>query len=253
MLKMPKRCIYCGDTERTLEHVFGNWLRKVIPDRHQHGFHQTVRYSTIQGEKIATFREGAAARPGSNLSRKIRLVCSSCNNVWMSKIQNEARPYLIELISGSWDSLDTEVAVKISTWATMVTINLEFLDLRTAGITNEQRNSFYENKMPFENTQVFIGRYQGTEDDGAFYHSCLGTADRSALAQVSSINLGKLNIVVFTATHSSFLPPIAGLGMVMNLNRIWPLPVNPTSPTNFIQGPQDVFNAWMAFRNAGVT
>lgn len=81
-------CMFCNHIKLSKEHLFGSWVRKVIPydlNTKEHTNHTITTYNE-DGEPF--IRKGAFANSGSVLSRTTKVVCSTCNNTWMSQIEN---------------------------------------------------------------------------------------------------------------------------------------------------------------------
>jgi hypothetical protein len=66
-------------------------------------------------------------RTGDPLNANVRVVCSNCNNGWMSQIQKNAKPHLIPLFKGESVWLDKKTQAAIATWAMMSTITAEHI------------------------------------------------------------------------------------------------------------------------------
>jgi hypothetical protein len=155
--QMPQqagRCIFCGKRGLTKEHIWPDWLRKVLgPSMSSSHF-----YSTSGMGRRRTFTN----RTGSIQSRKLRIVCEVCNNGRMSRLQNNAKARLIPLIRGHHISL-TEADHKIlAAWSMMFTMVVEFLDPTTLATTQRERMEF--SRIPAPN-DILSG---GINQNGGF-------------------------------------------------------------------------------------
>ena len=90
---MARKCIFCG-TEGNLskEHLWPDWLSKLYlrKDSESHTFGSK---SYLNKKEV---RDGTYSRPGHLFSLKNRVVCVTCNNGWMSRVEEETKPILLE-------------------------------------------------------------------------------------------------------------------------------------------------------------
>jgi hypothetical protein len=95
-------CIFCGNRPLTKEHILGQWVL-------EHVSRTTNKYQfgkVILGKKQKDTTEHSRMRTGDPLNANVRVVCSNCNNRWMSQIQENAKPHLIPLFKGESVWLD---------------------------------------------------------------------------------------------------------------------------------------------------
>src|SRR5689334_17206096 len=104
---MPDLCAFCGSTEPlTREHVFGQWVSKI-------------------GLDLSSVRHGAGPLNGLPRDmgeqppywRTVKDFCASCNNGWMSRLEDAARRALSSLILGKPGTISTEDQPVIVMWA----------------------------------------------------------------------------------------------------------------------------------------
>jgi hypothetical protein len=95
----PGRCAFCRATEVTEEHVWPKWISREL------GHH------------------GGFTMPAPHGLRRMRLldstapVCSTCNNRWLSVLENDVQPVLGPLISGEERTLAPDEQRLLATWA----------------------------------------------------------------------------------------------------------------------------------------
>lgn len=153
-LKPQGRCIFCGGLGLTKEHIWPDWLS---------GHLQSESPYHLYGTGIKTsdkkHTEQISRRTGSILSRKLRIVCGYCNNGWMSRLQNKAKPILLPLITGASQnfSLASADAKVIAAWATMFTMVVEFADPKTIAVSEEERKEFSISQEPKRNWNIWFG------------------------------------------------------------------------------------------------
>jgi hypothetical protein len=108
---LPRRCIFCGGTGVSGEHLFSAWISKIVPgvvERHTktlgHPGQDPVKSLRVEGDI---------------LSKKIKAVCASCNGGWMKRQEDAVIPLLTPLILGERSVLTPQDQRIIHIWATM--------------------------------------------------------------------------------------------------------------------------------------
>jgi hypothetical protein len=92
-----RECIFCGATsDITREHIWADWLKEYIA-KDIDGY-QAATITINQPSVASTVREKKIS--GDPRSRKAKCVCGSCNNGWMSQLQERAKPLVLSLIEG---------------------------------------------------------------------------------------------------------------------------------------------------------
>ena len=66
------------------------------------------------------------ARPGSVKTKRIRVVCATCNNGWMSRLETAVKPIILPLIQGHACTLDQEAQALLARWITVKAIVTEY-------------------------------------------------------------------------------------------------------------------------------
>jgi hypothetical protein len=123
------KCIYCANIGKlTKEHVFGEWLSQHYPSELKPVVQRLRRPETLE---LFTDKDPSLhvrflkPRMEANYQSKVKNVCASCNNGWMSQIQTKAMPLVKQLADGNSQKLTLEESKTLSLWAVMVSINLE--------------------------------------------------------------------------------------------------------------------------------
>jgi hypothetical protein len=146
----PRRCIFCGGTPITKEHIFAAWMcdyldSALIRDGTQHSVVMTG--FNEKGKLVAQKPfKGELYRAGDHRSRTLRVVCSRCNSGWMSELQNETKAILIPFLMGEWPHLTAAHQSILSAWVAMLTMVYEFSNREFAVIPQEQRASLSDFK-----------------------------------------------------------------------------------------------------------
>jgi hypothetical protein len=138
-----KTCVFCGVPGRlTEEHVFPNWLRKCGYDGV--GLQETNDVIQLRGV----------------FSSKVKIVCASCNNGWMSRLEQEAKPLLIHLFKSFGRSipLDEAAQLTLARWAFKTAVVCAYVDKKQVDLfPKAHRVEFYENDQPPRQAWVRIG------------------------------------------------------------------------------------------------
>lgn len=134
--------------------MYADWLRAYIP---RSLTHHTIESTTtrLRAVDVKTQR-----RPGDPHSRRIRCVCGDCNSGWMSRLQEEVRPYLVPLLIGDSTKLRTRGQTKLAAWAAMTAMSGEFLEKESVAVSARDRKLLRQNGQPPEHWRIWIGQHQ---------------------------------------------------------------------------------------------
>lgn len=105
---MANTCVFCGEKAGSREHVLPQWLRRQAPEKFaKAGGTRTTR--TKQGEYRQIAELFATAT--------VKCVCSTCNNVWMSGIEQKVQPFLYHVMLGRPVTLGPDEQTALATWS----------------------------------------------------------------------------------------------------------------------------------------
>ncbi|MCW0405535.1 hypothetical protein NB689_002095 [Xanthomonas sacchari] len=163
------KCIHCKKREiLSDEHIFPDWLSKKYPRRNKRTSHRLNRPSHHRfGEKPKIYSV-ASVRQGDPYITKVSNVCKSCNNGWMSDLQNQAKGMIECLAEGEWPNLIEGDCNILSRWVAMVSINFQCY-ARILNATVHQRETLMSGSMP-SGWRVSIGSMKTTESAGHSFH-----------------------------------------------------------------------------------
>src|ERR1700733_4702477 len=100
--KRTGRCLFCGDENLSREHTIAKWLRKTLE---------------IQGP-VLEHAEIGPPRRWDTLALVLPDVCEGCNNGWLRRTEERARPVLTPMFFGKYAmQLSAEHQAKLSRWA----------------------------------------------------------------------------------------------------------------------------------------
>ena len=168
MVRPRRPCVFCGQTGKlTGEHVWGRWLRRVLPAQ--------VNKHHVRARRIGP--PGVADTWRCACGRAIRLTatsksCAECNNGWLSRIQEQAKPYLIPLIRGERFALNPDGQRAVGTWCAMATMTGEYLDrdADAIGVSQADRDHLMQTGTAPPHWKIWIGRYIGYALPGPWQH-----------------------------------------------------------------------------------
>lgn len=134
MARPQRFCIFCGGAGLTREHVWADWLKKYVPkDMPEH----TALFAIVHPTHSEPSRR---KRSGDLQSRRLRVVCKSCNTGWMCRLQERAKPYLLPLIQGEVTAFDLDAQTILSAWVAMFVMVAEHFNPYTVTTSQEQRS-----------------------------------------------------------------------------------------------------------------
>ena len=151
---MARACIFCGGTEMSKQHIWPAWAARMLnedgPWRH---FMQTEH----DGEKLD---------PRSWLrdpfEETTNAVCRTCNNGWMSALEDRAKPHLEAMLRLETRELDPEGQGTLAAWALQTALILVHTQGAKHGVASKQEHAFLrEHGEPSTNIKVWIAAYTG--------------------------------------------------------------------------------------------
>lgn len=151
MAKAQGFCIYCGSAGLTKEHMWADWLRRYIPREMDHHKIQTTVEFANRVEESFTRHNGDAH------VRKLRCVCLGCNQGWMGRLQQTAKPFLVPMLTGEPIALHRNGQTAISAWAAMFTMTAEYMDPAKVAIPADERRWLRSHGRPPHHWRIWIG------------------------------------------------------------------------------------------------
>lgn len=182
-LPRPQRtCIFCGGKGLTREHAFADWLRPYLRSaqpEHYFGDHDVLP----SGGTASSIKKWS----GDPHSRRLRVVCRTCNEGWMSKLQQAAKPYLLPLVEGRSCVLGETAQSILAAWGAMsVMVSEHFARPSKRAISKEERQHLWLHGTPPETFKIWIGHYARLYWRGRWFYTSAGIADSEAELTKSS-------------------------------------------------------------------
>jgi len=139
------------------EHFWPDWLNPYFPkssnDKHGRAF-----YSSPAKSPLVLKRK--IERPGNLITKKFRVVCETCNNGWMSRLEEKVKPVLLSIIKNKCVTINEETLSLLSRWIVMKVIVGEQSEDGTQVTPESDRKMFYESSTIPDYFRVYISRHK---------------------------------------------------------------------------------------------
>lgn len=226
-----KTCIFCAERGvNSNEHFFPVWLPSAIK-KWDTSDHQIIRVTENLNE--GTNSRKSNAKYGALATRKIRCVCAICNNGWMSRSEQAAKPFLEPLIAGKTTPLSDGAIRAIAHWIAIKVIVAEHGDQKTIVTPQEMRTGVMQGIVP-DCFNIYIGAHLAQNLGfcrtshtvgllpNAFPPDTDGTVPKNV--QQVSFTLGRFFTVVNVCLVPSVnLEKISGYIGFYEISKIWPV------------------------------
>jgi hypothetical protein len=149
-------CIFCGEPANSREHIFAEWLHPYLPKNDEQN-HASRFIVMDRDQDVVTDKR----RSGEGHSGRLKVVCADCNTGWMSRLQNQTKPFLLPMVRGKQIPLFIRQQQLLSAWATMFVMVVEQRenDSRVVACSQEERTSFMETRRTPATWKVWVGHY----------------------------------------------------------------------------------------------
>lgn len=240
-LRKPQgRCIFCGETGLSKEHIWSDWITDLIPRNEEHGEYWGSMHRDGGSTKVEWNKPpSSATRQGCVLQRKVRNVCERhCNNGWMSRVVDRAKPHVERMILGKTFQLNRKAQTDLAAWIGITTVIQEFTNRHGARrIPPEDRKVLMNTEAPPLSWSIWAARYTGEWwAPMGHYHLPMSYSKRptdnepnpaSGELQLTTFTLGELLVHVFTSTRAEMIDTyrsyIDGASNSEKLQQLWPI------------------------------
>jgi hypothetical protein len=233
-----RQCIFCErqppEVIITKEHLFADWLRGTFP-RTSETTHTLGILEWAGTPGRVPSRETRKRGQGHSGSKKIRNVCNTCNETWLSNdVEVPAKPILIPLLNGEQSEIIHYMQQILAAWATKTVMTAEYVHPSKVVIHQTERTWFRENLTPPNGWNVWIGSYEGISwrELAIQQHAAKlrpPAIDHGNLIEhnleFTVIGMRRLMFVVVSSTWPRMREIIANIGSPhsLALERIWPV------------------------------
>ncbi|MFE4197260.1 hypothetical protein ACFRJ9_15455 [Paenarthrobacter sp. NPDC056912] len=219
----------------SFEHVIPKWISKLPLIRSQLEInesqlgnpHYLSKYELDGSGSVVgvDFVERGRSFPMNAI--EVRVVCSECNEGWMSTLESSVSPYLAPLIAGAVVELSQADFTTLAKWAVKTAMMFEFNDRSTISFTDAQRHDFYETRSIPPGVIVHAAFF-GDDNKLRLFHTGMRWAERDAAQNgtlgATAIVLGHVAFLVWNASHEDMLGVVASRarGREELWSELWP-------------------------------
>lgn len=202
------------------EHIWPKWSANIVP--------AGEGYGVVAGAADKRDRTSAVhhdyTRQGGITSFKVRRVCTTCNNGWMAKYEQEIRSILERMILGRNVHIDESQCRKLSEYLFYKILILDHAFEQFA--PNDFFHKFYEHRIIPENVTMFLlNCIEGTWRSGIRImggHFAAEIPDPKAPPNVRTIALGFGNLFVYCVLRKGgIFDPIFTPGVSFQLHPLF--------------------------------
>lgn len=158
---MARLCIFCGNEgQLSKEHIWPEWMRGYLPligDGKYKTWSETFKWKDLLNTKSNT-------RPGHLTTKKVRVVCKSCNNGWMSTLESEAKHVIVRILQRQAFRIVATDQLILSQWITLKTIVGEHVEPDLYVTPKEDRRKFFESRIIPDFFAIYIGSHSSRSD-----------------------------------------------------------------------------------------
>ncbi len=174
LFSLMRRCIFCRGAANSKEHLWPKWVLEKIKPTEIEGF---IGYNT---------------NLSFNAEWKVRTVCKSCNQGWMSNLEGTSCGILGPLIDDTSTFLNITQRWSVAVWSvkTAMILDSALSSALPLFYTQEERDKLMESSTIAPRTFIWLGRFLGSRDIGA---------------STTEIKTGEPGMNIFPARVSTFL------------------------------------------------
>ena len=136
--RQPKKCVFCGGSRMSKEHIWSDWMGIHFHNQKEH-FHFLTNIQLNSGDRTILLTPLIDRRSGPLHKRKIRNVCQTCNNGWMSRIVERAKPWVEPAILGKHVEFNSASQSAFASWAALTVVMAEYTDPANMGVPASDR------------------------------------------------------------------------------------------------------------------
>lgn len=142
-------------------------------------FHRVTMYAHDAEGNVEVMRDadGLLALKGEHRSRGLKVVCTRCNNGWMSVLQRNAKPALLPFLRRQAYAPNRQQQRVLANWITMFSMVFDRADLPTSAVDQRQRTHFMTSKSPPKHWMSWVADYLDLSGTGPAFHRGLALID----------------------------------------------------------------------------
>jgi len=165
---MKNICVYC--TKRRAgseEHIFATWLVEMI-SRDPRGFPAPTLLKIGLRDGRTREIKGKMRKGKPTIEFTTRRVCHTCNNEWMNRVDERARPIIEPMIQGSNVVLDRKAQEALAAWACKTAVSARYV--LDDPVRKEWTDHLHNNESAIPGWYIWIGWYEGRLPFSASLH-----------------------------------------------------------------------------------
>lgn len=151
-LKPPGKCIFCDGGKLTREHIWPQWAADLLPNSP----HNTSLRGTLNPRGRLVGEPRLYRRQGGVKNVTVRVVCSICNNGWMSAIEERAKPTLRNLALGDPVEFDARTQKSLVDWIVLKMMIAEHSPPADPAFAQIDRVNFFLNREIPKGIEIFL-------------------------------------------------------------------------------------------------
>lgn len=201
-MKRVKTCIFCGRRGNlSKEHFWPEWLHPHLKplDAVKH----ISEFQSAEG-KVRPKLERRSERPGALQTKKIRAVCTGCNNGWMSQIEAAVKPSLLKLLLKSQNELLSDESAILAYWVALKTMVGEHASEDAALTPPMDRLQFYTDRTIPDYFRIYVATHTLQTSTAYARHATVIAASQNGpsppLLSGISRNIQSVSFIVGRAT-----------------------------------------------------
>lgn len=207
-------CIFCPNPANSKEDLFSRWILARVKTREV--------LSRRIGDGEANLTEDQEVR--------IPCVCNTCNNGWMSRLENKCIPIIGNLLEDISITLDSDYQKLLAAWAVKGAMIIDAEGSKPRFFRNDEREEFKKIRTIPNGTGIWIGRFTGRSLSAINGGSSIATETGALVAKfhVFTVLVGHLAMQVLSvheqpdqSIKTINLAPIDGRWEEL-LIQIWP-------------------------------
>lgn len=221
--QLAGQCYLCGGTGLTKQHLWPDWAKQYLQTPGNETFLTNFRARPVDvggGRIKLRATQTSKKREGHPNRMKFRKFCEDCNNVWMSRIEESAKPFAAALMTGNQCTLDAQAQTVLARWLSLFLIVVEAGDPDAASLPIDVIRKFRADGHPLECLQVFIGCQDAHVWHCKMWHQAIKLETDGEHLQATTVGMGRALVYLF----STNLPPerLSG-GEPKRMAQIWPI------------------------------
>ena len=214
-------CGFCGGEGINKEHVWPDWMRKVILESRAAGGMKGFHAEIERGGKTSQFKN-------PTLEIQVGMPCDTCNRSWMSNLETKASPFMTGMVyRGEKTLLDEERQRTLVRWIVKTAMVYEFTAASTEAkyFSQAERLAFKDRLEIPQNLWIWLARYDGIRPMHAVQRRAPKSSDipPRIYSLTFSANLFAIQVFAFRESEGD-LGQVARATRPERLLQLWPAP-----------------------------